>query len=148
MKMGEMLTELKKEKEDLTRLLSLRKETFWVEGNKKPAISTAELTARIEEKINSVRKMKLKIQEENLKTKVGEISLAEAILKIADLRNETKNLAELKDGDRGWALRDEKEHKRPQLNPLQIEELVEKLQKQKTKLDSQIQSVNWKQEIQ
>lgn len=148
MKIGEMLGELKKEGADLKRLADLRKETFWVEHRHKSVVSTAELTARINKKAESVRKMKLAIQENNLRTDVGGLRLAEAILKIADLRDEINKLNELKNGDRDhFHFRDEKEKKDAQLNPLQLEALIGQLEAEKAKLDSQIQSVNWKEEL-
>lgn len=50
MKLGEMLSDLKKEKEDLKRLRELRRETFWVEKKEKPVIDTLELNEKIQEK--------------------------------------------------------------------------------------------------
>lgn len=94
--------------------------------------------------MNSVRKKKLRVSQKNLDTKLDELSLAEAILKISDLRTEIKELSELKDRERRFSFSEEKEKKTGQLNALQIEQLVEKLEKEKTKLDSAIQSINWK----
>ncbi|MBU0662853.1 MAG: hypothetical protein ABH854_00935 [Candidatus Diapherotrites archaeon] len=148
MKIGEMLGELKKEGADLKRLTELRRETFWVENKCKPAVSTAELTGRIRKKAESIRKRKLAIQENNLRTEVGGLRLAEAILKISDLRDEISGLNELRNGDNDhFRFRDEKEKKIAQLNPLQLEELIGQLEAEKAKLDSRIQSVNWKEEL-
>lgn len=147
MKIGEALTELKKEKAGLRRLIELRKETFWVEKKAKPVISTQELTQQINEKMKSIRLKKARIQKSNLECRLEEESLAEAILRIADLRSEISALSELKEGSRRFSLREENEHKTPQLNPLQIERMAEKLEKEKSRLDSLLQSFNWKQEI-
>gem|GEM_PF-6386624 len=141
MKIGEQLSELKKASEELNRLMGLRKETFWVEGKEKIVISTEELSKQIEEKQKKVREMKLSIQENNLKTKVGEVTLAEAILQIADLRKEISALSDLKNNPASY--REEKEIKKPQMNLLQIEKIIAQKENEKTKLDSQIQSINW-----
>jgi len=140
-KIGEQLSELKKASEELNRLMGLRKETFWVEGKEKIVISTEELSKQIEEKQKKVREMKLSIQENNLKTKVGEVTLAEAILQIADLRKEISALSDLKNNPASY--REEKEIKKPQMNLLQIEKIIAQKENEKTKLDSQIQSINW-----
>lgn len=149
MKVGEMLNELKKEEAELKRLFAIRKETFWVEGKKQVPIEIRELNERIQKKFEVIRKRKLEIQENNLKTNIGTMNLTEAILKIADLRNEITQLNELKSGGDVFSrYREEKENKVAQLNPLQIEELIAQLETEKTMLDSQIQSINWKEKIQ
>src|SRR3989344_664292 len=97
MKIGEALSLLKKEQSRLSRLISLRKENIYVEKDKKTPFNPARISDEIKIKIKVIRELKLKIQRTNLEVGVlGEkISLAEAIIKVGDIRSEIAKLSDL-----------------------------------------------------
>ena len=148
MKLGEALSQLKKEKSRLARLISLRKENIFVEKGKKIKFNPGKLSEQINNKIDEIRKLKIKIQKTNLNTKVsGEnINLAEAIIKINDLRGKIGNLSKLfeKDTDHWFRSRDKEEKEIiAQLDELEIENEIEKTEIEKVQLDNKIQITNW-----
>jgi len=150
MKLGEALSKLKKEKSRLARLIDLRKQNVFVEKGKKPSFDPEILTVQIDNKINEIRKLKMKIEETNLKTTVkGEdISLAEAIIKVRDIRSQLANLNGLFERKKDWFFRskDEKETKTT-IDEAKIEDVIEKLEIQKVQLDNKIQITNWTTEV-
>ena len=89
---------------------------------------------------------KIKIQEVNLETKIsGEnITLAEAIIKVNDLRSKLAHLSVLFEKKESWLYRDKRENEMtPQLDELEIEDEIEKLENEKVILDNKIQAANW-----
>ena len=146
MKLGEALSKLKKEKSRLARLILLRKENVYVEEGKKTKFDPKKLSEEIDKKIEEVRKLKIKIQKTNLTTKVsGEsINLAEAIVKINDLRSKLAHLSSLFENKRSYLYRDKDEKEMvAQLDELEIEDEIEKLEIEKVQLDNEIQMANW-----
>lgn len=146
MKLGEALSRLKKEQSRLARLILLRKESVYKEKGKKTKIDPKKLSVEIEKKTEEIRKLKIKIQNTNLNTKVaGEnLVLAEAIIKINDIRAEIEKLGNLFDKKRDFLYREKDEiEKVPLLDELEIEDKIEKLQIEKTQLDNKIQMTNW-----
>lgn len=146
MKLGEALSKLKKEKSRLARLILLRKENVYVGEGRKTKFDPKKLSEDIDEKIKKIRKLKIKIQETNLNTKVGgeSITLAEAIVKVNDLRSKLAHLSSLFENKRGYLYRDKDEKEMiAQLDELKIEDEMEKLEIEKVQLDNKIQMTNW-----
>src|SRR3989344_197532 len=146
MNLGEALSKLKKEKSRLARLISLRKENVYTEKGKETKFNPKTLSNEIDNKIEEVRKLKIKIQEVNLETKIsGEnITLAEAIIKVNDLRSKLAHLSVLFEKKESWLYRDKRENEMtPQLDELEIEDEIEKLENEKVILDNKIQAANW-----
>jgi hypothetical protein len=74
----------------------------------------------------------------------GEITLAEAIIKVGDIRSKIAQLSNLFERRRGlWYTEKETRNFLPQLQEAEIEKEIEKLEIEKVKLDNQIQMANW-----
>lgn len=146
MKLGEALSKLKKEKSRLARLILLRKENIYTEEGKKTKFNPKKLSEEIDNKIEDIRKLKIKIQKTNLNVMVsGEnITLAEAIIKINDLRSKLAHLSDLFKKRSDYLFRDKDEKEMiAQLDELKIEDEIEKLEVEKVQLDNKIQMTNW-----
>ncbi len=151
MKLGEALSKLKKEKSRLARLISLRKDNVYVEEGKKTPFDPEKLTKEIDEKIDEIRKLKVRIQKTNLAAIVkGEDSpLAEAIIKVNDLRSKIAHLSTIFEKKREYFFRDKDQiEKIPQLHEGEVEEQLEKLEIEKIQLDNKIQITNWTTDLQ
>ena len=152
MKIGEALAQLKKEKSRLARLISLRKDNIYVEKGKKTPFDPKTLGEKISDKIENIRKLKVRIQRANLNTALAEkgLSLTEAILQVNDIRSKIAHLsnlfAEKREYSFKWRAKDEIE-KIAQLDELEIEKEMEELEAEKTSLDNAIQIANWKTEL-
>ncbi len=150
MKLGEALSLLKKEKARLSRLVNLRKENFYIETKKKPPFDIRDLTKQINEKTEEIKQLKLKIQKTNLGIRLidGDITVAEAILKISDLRARISDMGNLFERKRDYLFREKNDvDKHPLIEEKKIEEEIEKLQVEKTNLDNKIQITNWTAEL-
>ncbi len=146
MKLGEALSKLKKEKSRLARLISLRKDNVYVEEGKKTKFDPKKLSNEINNKIDEIRVLKIKIQKTNLNTKIDgeEITLAESIIKVNDIRSKISNLSNLFERRRDYFYKDKDEKEMiAQLDELEIEDEIEKLEIEKTQLDNKIQITNW-----
>ena len=146
MKLGEALSKLKKEQSRLARFILLRKENVYREKGKQTKFNPAKLSEEIDKKLEVIRKLKIKIQKTNLSTSIsGEpITLAEAIIKLNDLRSDIANLSTLFEKRRELLFRDKDEvEKIAQLDELKIEDKIEKLEIEKVQLDNKIQITNW-----
>ncbi len=146
MNIGEALSKLKKEKNRLARLISLRKENVYTEKGKETRFSPKDLSKEIDDKIEEIRKIKLKIQEANIKTNVhGEaITLAEAIIKVNDVRSKIAHLSHLFEKKERWLYRDKNESETvAQLDEREVEDEIENLENEKALLDNKIQITNW-----
>lgn len=151
MKLGEALSQLKKEQSRLARLILLRKENVYTEEGKSTKFDPKKLSEEIDKKIDDIRKLKIKIQKTNLSTKLNakdireSITLAEAIIKINDLRSKIANLTNLFEKRRADYLFRDKEEKEmvAQLDELKVEDEIEKLEIEKVQLDNKIQITNW-----
>jgi len=151
MKLGEALSLLKKEKSRLARLILLRKANVYADEGKKPEFNPEKLTEEINQKLEEIRKLKINIQKTNLAKEIGEekISIAEAIIKVGDLRSQIAQLSDLFEGHKR-SLYFEREQKIPQvahLSETEIEEEIERLEIFKTKLDNLLQIANWNVEL-
>jgi|SRR3989344_605171 len=147
MNIGEALTLLKKEKSRLSRLISLRKDNVFVEVGKKTEFNVSELTEKINKKTEEIRFLKIKIQKTNVSAIVigDEITLAEAIIKVNDLRGKIGDLSKLFDKKRdSWYSEKEKKETISQIEESSIEDEIERLENEKAKLDNDIQMTNWK----
>jgi len=150
MKLGAGLSKLKSDKSQLARLIKLRKDSMYVKEGKTPSFDAAELTDSINSKIDEIRELKVRIMKTNLGTEIEDLALAEAIIKVGDLRSKIANLTELIEFDRrySWLDRDDKEvDYTPQINESLIEEEARKLEQEKVKLDNEIQKMNWTVEL-
>jgi len=148
--LGEALSLLKKEKSRLARLISLKKENVYIEEDKKPEFNIKKLSEDINKKIEDIRKLKIRIQKTNLNVLVeGEdISLAEAIIKVNDIRSKICQLSNLFERKRSsWYAEKEQKNFIAQLDEAEVEDEVEKLEIQKTQLDNKIQMTNWNTEL-
>ena len=146
MKLGEALSKLKKERSRLARMISLRKENIYCEDGKKTSFNPILLTKEINKKKEEIRKLKIKIQKTNLATDLqGEnISLAEAIIKINDLRSNLCNMSNLFEKKEYYIFREkEKKEMIAQLDEREIEDDIEKIEIEKNMLDNKIQLTNW-----
>lgn len=146
MKLGEALSQLKKEKSRLARLILLRKENIYVEEGKQTKFDPKKLSEEINKKIDDIRKLKINVQKTNLNTKVtGEnMLLAEAIIKVNDLRSKICHLSTLFEKNREFLFRDKDEKEKiAQLDELEVEDEIQKLEIEKVQLDNKIQITNW-----
>lgn len=145
MNLGEALSLLKKERSRLSRLIELRKEHLYKEEGKKATFNPKKLSEEINKKTDYIRLLKIRIQTTNLHTLVkGEaLTLAEAIIKVNDIRKKIANLTTLFEERRSY-FSDKNEKKRvPQLDELKIEDEIMALERQKVQLDNKIQMTNW-----
>ncbi|MAG02040.1 hypothetical protein CMI42_01775 [Candidatus Pacearchaeota archaeon] len=147
MKLGEALSLLRKEKSRLARIISLRKENVYIYEDEKATFDPNELGKEIDKKIENIRKLKIKIQKTNrdITLNGGDISLAEAIIKVGDIRSKISSLSSLFEKKRdSWIYR-EKEGKKKidQIDEQKVEEEIEELENEKSQLDSKIQIANW-----
>ncbi len=146
MNIGEALNLLKKEKSRLARLISLRKENTYIEKGKVSDFDLKQISININEKIDHIRHLKIQIQITNLSTEViGEsISLAEAILKVGDIRSKISKLSDLFEKKRdSWYLNREQKEMIAQLDESKIEDEIETLENEKARIDNKIQMTNW-----
>jgi uncharacterized protein YchJ len=156
MKLGEALSTLKKEKSRLARSIALRKDHIYVEEGKQPpfeqpSFNVNKLSDEINSKIDTIRKLKIQVQQTNLATNVqGEkITLAEAIIKVNDWRSKIAHLSTLFDQKSSWLYRDKDQGKKiALLNEEEVEDEIEKLEIEKVQLDNKIQITNWTTELQ
>ncbi len=145
MKLGEALSRLKKDKSKLARLISLRKENAYIEEGKKTRFDPKKMSEEIDRKIEDIRKQKILIQKTNLNNMVSgeKISLAEAIIKVNDLRSRIAHLSGLSEKKEIYTSRDNDRNMVAQLDELEVEDEIEKLEIEKVQLDNKIQITNW-----
>ena len=146
MNLGEALSLLKKEKNKLVRLISLRKENIYTEEGKTPEFNSKKLSQEIDSKIEDIRKLKIRIEKTNLNTKLSgdSIIISEAIIKVGDIRSKIAQLSNLFERKRSpWCMEKETKNLISQLDEAEIEEEIEKLEIEKAKLDNKIQMTNW-----
>ncbi len=150
MKIGEALSQLKKEKIRLTRLISLRRDNVYTEEGRKTSFDPKKLSGEINKKIDDIRELKIKIQKTNLSTKVegDNIKLAEAIIKVSDLKNNIEDLSKLFERKKSiWSSDKDEKIKVSQLDEVEVESEIERLESEKVKLDNKIQITNWKTDL-
>lgn len=148
--LGEALSLLKKEQSRLSRLITLRKENTLIEEGTTPSFNPKDLGEKINNKIDGIRKLKIRIQKTNLNTNLidDNISLAEAIIKVNDIRSKIAQLSGLFERKKNyWYSEKEQKVFVSQLNESDIEDEIEKLELEKSQLDNKIQMTNWKMEL-
>lgn len=146
MKLGEALSKLKKERSKLARLIQLRKDHVYVETGKQPAFDPKKISEEINLQIDLIRKMKIQVQKTNLSTKVqgDDISVAEAIIKVNDIRSKIAHLSNVFEKKSSWLYRERDQKEMVALlNEQEIEDELEKLEISKVQLDNKIQMTNW-----
>ena len=145
MKLGEALSKLKKEKGRLARMIQLRKQNVFAEIDKTPKFDPNKLTKDIDEKTDEIRKLKILIQEANLKTRIigEEITLAEAIIKVNDLRSKLSQLQNLFEKKDSWYRSKDEKEMIAHMDETFVEDLIEKIEIEKSQLDNKIQMTNW-----
>src|SRR3989338_9864135 len=145
MNLGEALSLLKKEKSRLSRLIDLRKEHLYKEEGKKATFNPKKLSDEINKKTDYIRMLKIRIQKTNLHTLVkGEtLSLAEAIIKVNDIRKKIANLTTLFEERRSYFSDSKDKKKVAQLDELKIEDEIMTLEREKVQLDNKIKMTNW-----
>ncbi|MEK6891188.1 MAG: hypothetical protein AABX03_03545 [Nanoarchaeota archaeon] len=144
--LGEALSLLKKEKSRLSRLITLRKENIYFEEGKSLEFDVIKLGMEIDKKIEEIRKLKIKIIKTNLNTIMAgeEISIAEAIIKINDIRSKISHLSSIFERKRNsWYSEKDQKNYISQLEEANIEDEIEKLEIKKIQLDNKIQMTNW-----
>lgn len=153
MKLGEALAQLKKERSRLARLIALRKENVYVEKGKQSPFNPEQISSDINNKINQIRELKIRIQKTNLKTLLNKekISLAEAIILIGDIRSKISHLSNLFNDKKeyySFRLRSKDDiEKIAQLDESEIEKEIESLESEKIRIDNSIQIANWEAEL-
>ena len=151
MKLGEALSKLKKERSKLARLIQLRKDHVYVEAGKQPTFDPQKITVEIETQIEAIRKLKIQVQKTNLTTDVKgeELSLAEAIIKVNDIRSKIAHLSTVFEKKSSWLYRERDQKEMiALLDEEEIENELEKLEIAKVQLDNKIQITNWMTELQ
>ena len=146
MNLGEALSLLKKEKSRLARLISLRKDNVFIEKGKKSEFDLNKLSEDINNKIEKIRELKLRILKTNISTTVQDegVSLSEAIIKVNDMRSKIAQLSGLFERKRSsWYGEKDQNEMVAQLDESEIEDEIEKIEIEKTKLDDKIQMTNW-----
>lgn len=150
MNLGEALSLLKKEKSRLARIIGLRKNNIYVEEGKKPEFDPEKLSKEIDNKIDEIRHLKVRIVKTNLNAKIAgdNISLTEAIIKVGDIRSKIAQLSNLFENKRSsWYIEKEQKPSVAQLSESEIEDEIEALEIEKGKLDNKIQMANWNTEL-
>ena len=147
--LGEALSQLKKEQHRLVRLISLRKDHIYAEEGRKTSFDPKELSDEIDIKIEEIRNLKIRIQKTNICTNLidSNLSLAESIIKVNDLRKKIESLSNLFEKKRGYFSDKEEKPKISLLDELNIEKNIEKLESEKVDLDNKIQITNWKTDL-
>jgi len=143
-KLGEALSELKKEKSALARLISLRKNNTMLPEGEKPVFDPKVLTRKIRQRTAYIRKLKLDIQLTNMENPISgsKKSIAKAIIEINDLRSELASLSTLYERT-SFLYRDKEEKLVDHMSREEVEKEIRRLQIEKTKLDNALQKANW-----
>lgn len=151
MKLGSLLSEIKGKQSRLSRLIDISKETMYVEDGKEPKMDYKEVSEETNKLIDDIRQLKLKVMKANLENTLpdSDMTLAEAILKVGDLRSRMSNKSGLIRYSKIhiWNIDDKKIDFVPQVKEKEIEDEIKELSKEKIKLDNQIQKANWSIEV-
>jgi len=145
MKLGAALSKLKSEKGKLARLINLRKKNAYVEQGIEPAYSFDTLSDEIDEKIEEIRKLKIQIQKTNVEIMLDEkITLAEAIVKIGDLRSQIAKLSDVTERE-SFLSRWDRDNKVyiPTFDEKELERKLERVELEKVQLDNKLQKRLW-----
>ncbi len=148
MKLGDCLRELKRKQAQLVRKISLRESTFSYKKDERPEVPFTSVTSEIKQLAAEIRDLKLQIEFTNNTTHVdfdGEkCSIADLILRIGDLRSELKQLNALTEKKRfSFLHEDEANQVVRQLNQVELNKEIDKLEAEKDKIDRFLQKTNW-----
>jgi uncharacterized protein YchJ len=151
MKLGALLSEIKGKQSRLARLMQVSRDIMYVETGKKPKLDYKEVAKEIDELIDSIRNLKLQVMQTNMGNMLPDtkMTLAEAIIKVADLRSQIAYKTQLvKYSSRSdfWDT-EKKVEFLPQVEEKVLEDELKKLSDEKIKLDNLIQKVNWSIEV-
>lgn len=150
MKIGAALQELKTMQSKLARLYELRQETFNVLEKKPIEVEYDSVTNEINELIQNIRDIKVKIAKANCLNVVevdGEkICLQELIIMVGDLRAELGRLSMLKPQGAVYLGGQAVEYI-PQKKQDEMAAIISKFEQKKADLDKILQSMNWKFEL-
>jgi len=148
---GEALAEKKKLQNRLSKCNELLKKSYYYKN--KPDFDYKKLQKEIKSLIETIRYLKLHIIGTNLSTNVvyknRDMSVAELIIRIADVRSQISVLNDLYEPDDYYSSfrRDEDENVQPQIPPEEVEEEISRLNAEKTELDALLQHTNWTKEL-
>ena len=147
MNIAEALSELKITRTRIARAIESREKTIKYKG-KKPNKTYEQLTKDIKDYAKKATSLKLKILKANVNTIVGKKVLQEIILEQADIRSEIASLKGiLGKGKKRYhedIFSESYDKEKFQVNRFDVEEDIKKLESEKRKIDSVIQSTNWK----
>ena len=109
-----------------------------------------DISKQIDNKTEEIRKLKIRIQKTNLSAIVNaeNMILAEAIIKVNDMRGKIGDLSKLfeRKRDSCYLDKDQKEMV-AQIDESVIEDEIENLENEKAKLDNAIQMTNWRAQL-
>lgn len=151
MKIGEALAEKKRLQNRLAKCNELLKKSYYYK--KKPDFDYYKLTKEVEKLTEKIKDIKMQIMHTNMSTNVNykgdEISLAELIIELGDIRSRIAVLNELYN-PKDWMGRfryDDEDNVQPQVPPEEVEKEILKLNNEKTELDALLQHTNWTVEL-
>lgn len=147
---GAALQELKIMQSKLTRLYSLRRDTFNVLENKEVEVDYNQVTREIEELLDEIRILKVRIAKANNNTNIEvegkQTTIQELILKIGDLRSELAQLQYIR--PRGPVyLGGQAVEYIPQIRQDEMAQMISNLEARKAELDKLLQAKNWNTEL-
>ncbi len=152
MKIGEALALIKAKKGYIASQYELLNEQMHYEVGKKPDFDAHEIIDNIEKTERELRQLKLSVAIANMEKKLdNEMSLAEAIIYIGDLRSKIGQMSKAAKNPHRGRLYYDVDEKRieyvPQIHPKEIDNRVRELEAEKRKLDAELQKANWKLEV-
>lgn len=151
MKIGEALAQKKKMQVRLAKCNELLEKSYYYKN--KPDFDYKKLRSEITDLTIKIRDLKMRIMKTNLNFTVSykenDILLAELIIQLGDIRSDIVVLSKLYNpSDSLYSLRyDDREDKKPQVPPEEIETQISNLNTQKTELDALLQHTNWTTEL-
>lgn len=151
MNLSEALSELKILKTRISRTMEIREKTLKYRG-KKPKKTYKQLTEEIENLSKKATDLKTSIARTNIETEVGGKSLQYLILSQGDIRSEISALKKILGADskrsvlsRDGVFDNSYDNKdKFQVSRFEIEDEIKRLESEKRKIDSKIQSANWR----
>ena len=146
MKIGEALSEKKRLQSRLAKCNELLRSSFYYVS--KPDFSYKKLRKEIDNILKEIKKLKLSLTKTNMSTKCKvngkEMSLAELIIEIGDIRSQIASLSNLyKEQDDYYVLREGAIQQKSQVKPEEIENEIKALNQKKTTMDALLQHLNW-----
>lgn len=147
MKIGEALVEKKKFQSRLAKCNDLLQKSYYYR-KEKPDFSYKKLRVEIDDITKKIRKLKIDIQYTNMTETVPykgkNITLAELIILIGDIRAEIATIGNLYQNMDQYSFMDENTTiMKSQVPPEEIEENIKALNQEKSELDALLQHTNW-----